>query len=305
MKRVLVTLAIVLPLVAHADDKAKAIELFNEGQKEMKAGNFEKACDAFRDSHALKADSGTRGSLARCYEKLGKIASAWKLWVDLTTTAPERLRPDAAANAAKLEPRLPKLVVKATLALEITLDGQVIPWKPGEAQPIDPGKYVLEANAANYGAFRKEFTAVEGKTEEVSIDLEPIPKPVEPVVVKPVVVESPASSNTGRKVGIALIGVGGALVIGGGVFGVIAKGRYDDAKDICGGDIDACDPTRTGEAQDKVDSARTAGTLSTVSFIAGGAALVGGVILFVRSAKSKPRVALVPTGNGVAITGGF
>ena len=306
--RVLVALAIVLPLVAHADDKAKAIELFDEGQKQMKAGNFERACDAFRESHALKPDSGTRGSLARCYEKLGKIASAWKLWVDLTTTAPERLRPDAAANAAKLEPRLPRYVIKTSTAstskFQLAIDGLEVTWTADTAVPIDPGPHVFEATATGHVPFRREVTSVEGKTEEIVVQLGPEPKLVDPPPA-PVIVEPTPSSSTGRKVGIALIGVGGALVIGGGVLGVIAKGRYDDAEDICGGDIDACDPARTGDAQDKVDSARSAATLSTVSFIAGGAALVGGVILFVRSPKSKPRVSLVPTGNGVAITGGF
>lgn len=289
--------------VAHAD-RAKAVELFQAGRKEMKAGNYEAACDAFRESNRLHADSGTRGSLALCYEKLGRVASAWALWIDLTTTAPARLRPDAAANAKKLEPRLPRWRVTlgpGTPEVRITIDGVVVAWKPGEAQPIDPGKHVLEANAAGYAAFRRDFVAVEGKTEDITIPLAPIPAPSP----KPVKTAEPGRTSTGRKLAFGLLGAGGALVIGGAVFGVIAKGRYDDAKDLCGGDIDACDPARLGAAQDKVDSARTAGTISTVTFIAGAAAIVGGVVLFVRSPKSRPAVSIVPTGNGVAITGGF
>lgn len=311
MMRVLAIIALVLPLAAYGDDKAKAVALFDEGQREMKAGNFEKACEAFRQSLALKVDSGTRGSLARCYEKVGKVASAYKLWVVLSATAPERLRPDALANAKNLEPRLPYFTVKlapnAPPKIAITLNGEEIEWKPDEPQPIDPGPYVLEAKAASYSTFRKEFTAAEGKTEEIAIPFAPKPVVVEPAPSPPPPVETPppARSGTGRKIGYALIATGGALAIGGGVLGIVAKGRYDDAKDICGGDIDACDPARTADAQDKVDSARTAGTMSTLSFIVGGAAIVGGVVLVVRSPKRAPGVAIVPTGDGIAITGGF
>ena len=312
MIRVLAILALVLPLAARADDRAKAVALFDEGQREMKAGNFEKACEAFRQSLALKIDSGTRGSLARCYEKVGKVASAYKLWVVLSATAPERLRPDALANAKNLEPRLPYIVVKlapnAPQQIQITLNGEPIEWKPDEPQPIDPGTYALEAKATSFPTFRKSFTAVEGKTEDVAIPFaptkpadiapEPRPRPPEPTPT--------TTSSRGRTLGIALIAAGGALAIGGGVLGIVAKGRYDDAKDICGGNIDACDPARTADAQDKVDSARSAGTFSTLSFIAGGAAIVGGVVLFVRSPTKQPStISLVPTGNGIAITGGF
>lgn len=304
--RALVMLGL-LASVAHADDRAKAVELFETGRKEMKAGNYEAACAAFRESNERKPDSGTRGSLAICYQKLGRVASAYALWIDLTKTAPPRLRPDAAANAKKLEPRLPKWTVKLAPGapdLEIMIDGVVVAWKPNVAQPIDPGKHVLEANADGYAAFRHEFTASEGKTEEIAIGLARIPVTA-PEPPPPSPVEPATSSSTGRKVGFALIGTGGALVIGGAVFGVIAKGRYDDAQDLCGGEIDACDPARVGAAQDKVDSARSAGTLSTVTFIAGAAAIVGGVVLVVKSPKRSKRVAIVPTGNGVAITGAF
>lgn len=303
--RALIVLGL-LASVAHADDRAKAIELFETGRKEMKAGNYEAACAAFRESNERKPDSGTRGSLAICYEKLGRIASAHALWLDLTKTAPARLRPDAAANAKKLEPRLPRWKVKLAAGapdVEITIDGVVVAWKPDEAQPIDPGEHVLEANAAGYTTFRRKFTASEGKTEEIAIGLAPIPSTREPLPAAPV--EPAASSSTGRKIGFALIGTGGALVIGGAVFGVIAKGRYDDARDLCGGEIDACDPAQLGAAQDKVDSARSAGTLSTVTFIAGAAAIVGGVVLVVKSPKRSKPVAIVPTSNGVAITGAF
>ena len=64
MKALLAIALLVAP--AYADDKTQAVALFEEGLKEMKAGNFEKACNALKKSDELQADSGTRGSLARC-----------------------------------------------------------------------------------------------------------------------------------------------------------------------------------------------------------------------------------------------
>jgi hypothetical protein len=305
--RALIVVAALFAAPALADDKTDAVALFDEGIREMKAGNFEKACIAFEKSDRLQADSGTRGSLARCYEKRGRVASAWKLWTDLSTTAPKNLRADAAANAAKLEPKLPKYVLRMAQPAQVTIDGIAIVSAPDTEIPIDPGKHVVEANAAGFNTWKYEYTAVEGKLEELAIALVKQPS-AEPE--RPEIPEGPSPSSSRRTIGIAVMAVGGAVLAGGAVFGVIAKSRNDDAKDICGGDIDACDPARLADAQDKVDGARKAGNLSTVGFIAGGAAVVTGIVLFVTAPKStKRQLSILPTvhpdGAGVAISGGF
>jgi hypothetical protein len=290
--------------LADDDTKAKAVALFDEGLKEMKAGNFERACQALRESDRIHPDSGTRGSLARCYEKQGRVASAWKLWTDLSTTAPERLRPDAAANAKKLEPRLPKYVIRTKMKIAATIDGEAVDPTAGIPRPIDPGKYTFEANAEGYQGWKQAFEAVEGKTQEIVIAFEPVTPAV--VHTEPIA----TSKSNKRMYGVILMGVGGAFVVGGTVLGVIARGRYDDAKDICGGNIDSCDPLRVEDAQAKVDSARSAGTLSTASFIVGGLSVAAGVYLFVTAPKKSNRdVAIMPAvgadGAGVIVRGGF
>src|SRR5690242_7222457 len=121
--KALVLVALLVSAPALADNKAEAVALFDEASKDFKAGNFEKACASFKKSNELQPDSGTRGSLARCYEKLGKVVSAWKLWVDLSTTAPVALRPDAAARAQKLEPRLSKVAVQRAANVVVLVDG--------------------------------------------------------------------------------------------------------------------------------------------------------------------------------------
>ncbi len=291
--------------VARADDKVKAIALFDEGIKEMKAGNYEKACKAFEASNRLLPDSGTRGSLARCYTQLGRTATAWTLWRELADTAPTpELRADAAAQAKKLEPRLARYAIKIAApaaGLAVTVAGEPVDPSIDVPVPIDPGTYPVEAAAPGRVAWKGELTAAEGKTAEIVVpelavatQAGPGPGPKQPVPGKP---------GRGRRIaGLALTGVGiGGLVVG-GVFGVMARSHNQDATDLCGGDIDRCDPARTNEAQAKVDDARSAANLSTLAFAAGGAVAATGLILYFTAPKAERRaVSIAPlVGGGAA-----
>jgi hypothetical protein len=306
-----VSVAVALSGPARADDtdqKAKAIALFDEGIKEMKASNFAKACKAFEASNRLLPDSGTRGSLARCYTQLGRIASAWTLWRELSDTAPTpALRSDAAAQAKKLEPRLPKYTVKITapaVGLTVTVDGQPIDMSLDVQLPIDPGTYAVEAAAPGRVAWQGQLTAVEGKTVEVEVPaLEATSsgqvKPVKPGKPgKPVKVAGGTPGRGRRIFGLVLTGVGVGGLVAGGVFGARASSLNNQAKDLCGGNIDRC----TGDimaAKDKVDQARTAANISTAAFIAGGALAATGLILYVTAPKGERRaVSVAPLVDG-------
>src|SRR5262249_6920 len=107
-------LAIVLAAnPAFADPKAEAIVLFDQGIKDMQAGNYDRACRELAASLAKYTDSGTKGALADCETHIGKLASAWQRWRDLADTAPTPdLRADAASRADKLAARLAHFVVK-------------------------------------------------------------------------------------------------------------------------------------------------------------------------------------------------
>jgi hypothetical protein len=119
------------------------------------------------------------------------------------------------------------------------------------------------------------------------------------------------SPGRGRRlVGLALaVGGAGGLAVG-GVFGVVARSHNADAKALCGGDVDRCDPARTNEAQAKVDDARSAANVSTAAFIAGGAMVAAGVILYVTAPKAERRaVSIAPlvdaTTTGLVLSGRY
>ena len=87
--------------------------------------------------------------------------------------------------------------------------------------------------------------------------------------------------------------------------GLVSLDRAADARTSCGADTKACDPAATAD----IDSARTYGWISTVSF---ALALAGGGLATYAflsnkepSAKSGPRVDVVMLPAGAGLTGRF
>jgi hypothetical protein len=81
-----------------------------------------------------------------------------------------------------------------------------------------------------------------------------------------------------KSVGLTL-GVAGAVGLGlGGVFGLLTASAWNRAKSACGGNPSQCTSVASGQADRS--TAVTDATISTVSFVAGGALLEAGLILF-------------------------
>ena len=177
----LAALLVGAPLVARAEAPPEATALFDQGIKDMRAGKTDLACKELSASLAAYPDSGTKGALAECDTKLGKLASAWSLWRDLADTAPTReLRADAAARARRLEPRMPRFRIELAAPLApketVTVAGQAVvdPTLP-VALPLDPGPFTVTAEAPGYTSWSSTFQADEGATTVV-----PVPALVHP-----------------------------------------------------------------------------------------------------------------------------
>jgi hypothetical protein len=270
------------------------VALFDDGLEAMKAKNFEKACQSFAASLSLVPDSGTKGSLARCYTELGKVASAWMLWRELADTAPTpKLRADAGARAKKLEPRLPKYTIKVnapTPGLAVTVNGKPTDTSVVSAVPIDPGPVSITARAEGYVVWTRDETAAEGTAIVIEIPaLEKLSAGTPPIGSTPVVVDTTQKRKSRQRLGLIIAGTGGAAVIAGSVFGFRARSQFADAKDTCGGSIDDCAPGRLMDAQAQVDDARSSGTISTVLFVAGGAAVITGAVLYMTAPEAESR----------------
>jgi hypothetical protein len=286
-----------VPTAARADVPPDAIALFEQGIKDLQAGKTELACRELAASLAIYNDSGTQGALAECYTQLGKVASAWKLWKELADTAPADLRADAADNAAKLDPRLPRYVIQlpagAPAGIAVAINGVAVadPRLPVPI-PIDPGPFTVTASAPQFKTWTHGFKASEGQVTTAAVpQLEAAPQPVLPppqAVTQAAPVTTADSKvrvvdvHEGKRRNRHLLGgvsaIAGVVAIGaGGYFGIVARRKWNDARAICGGEVDACPNAQTqSAAQLQIDDSRSAASLSTIGFAAGGAAIVLG-----------------------------
>src|SRR5262245_41400370 len=110
---ILVAVLVAGASAAYADgESAAAVSLFDEGNRLYEAGKFAEACPKYEASLRLDAASlDTRGRLAFCYEKVGRLASAWTAWREVKARAGrilgrERAVEIAATHIAELEPKL-------------------------------------------------------------------------------------------------------------------------------------------------------------------------------------------------------
>ena len=310
-------------------DKATAEQLFTQGRALMKKGDYAAACPKFEASLKLDPAVGTTLNLAICYEKLGKLASAWGYYREaenLANRAGRSRREEYARNAADaLEPRLPRLVIKIDLAdhaadLTVTRNGTPVNAAVfNTAIFVDPGAYQITADASGYLPFTASITAIEGREVTVEVPvLAPAPEdtvksPEKRTAIPTVDAPSdrPEPGHTGRTrriMGLSVAGGGlAALAVGIG-FGASANSKWDGAFDdgLCNRDTLVC----TAEGQSQTDSARTHATVSTALVGAGIALAAAGAVLYLTAPKNQESYArLAPSAGpgqlGLVVVGGF
>jgi len=314
--RVVAPLAIVAAAMFAAGDaraggdneggQAAAESLFQEARKLMDAKKYGEACPKLAASHKLSPAVGTLLNLADCYEKDGKLASAWARFHEAVALAQRLGRPDrektARDRADKLEPRLIKLSILAKENVEVKLDGNVLdPAVLGSPVPVDPGKHAIEASAKG----KKPFTTtleVSERTKSPSVEippLDPIPeeKKPPPPLTEPPAEERGSDGSTQRIIGVVGMGVGLAGVAVGTVFGLRTSSKWDEAKTHCNTALE-CDATGV----ELTETAKNAGTVSTIAFVAGGVLLAGGAVLFFTAPSRTP--VRVGVGPGSVVVGG-
>lgn len=332
-KRIVLLCLLLLAALAHAQAPNPADAAFKRGRELLKAGKFADACIEFEHSQKLDPALGTEFNIAQCSEKIGKLARALELYRGMVArdTNPDRKKVVSDA-IPKLEARVPHLLVKVPtappgFALTIQLITSGLAPKPLEANKsieIDFGEYTIVAKATGAADWTQNIrvdTEAKTTTLEPPFGTRPTTPPIdstktsEPTVtgtttttttsqpdIEPV--DDPSPPKSKRKLyGIIGMSVGGAALAGGVVFGVIARGKWNDAKDVCGGTT--CTSVADQERAQKLgDTAKSRAALSTI-FVGAGAVAAGvGVVLFVTApkAESQTRLSAHPTHDGAAVT---
>jgi serine/threonine-protein kinase len=287
---------------------------FDEAVALSERGQFKEACEKFEESDRLDHAMNTLYNLADCYEKLGRITSAWEAYSKVANEArqagKDALKKDAQDRADILKPRISKL----TLAVPPTVAGLsgVVVRRNGvevdselwnQSIPVDAGEHSIVVTAPAKSPWQGTISINEAQAERIAIpDLE-------------------EASMPGQKIGaIAVGGVGVAGLILGGVFGALTFSKWSEAVDACGagsGDRPAACPSQAqaDSAQNIGDEAKTLATVSNIAFVAGGVGLAAAGVLWLTapsadsaSAKTKVRIGVTAAGPGSiggAVRGAF
>jgi hypothetical protein len=308
---------------AQADPRA-AEALFEEGVRLADRGAFAPACVKFEASEALDVAVGTLLRLGDCYERTGRLASAWSRFREAASLAQVQAMPEreriANVRADALEPKMARLTITAPprppSGYSLQLDGTIVPpasW--GMALPVDPGTLTIEASAPGYLIFIRKVAVSRSPGVRVELQvppLEPEPRPLPalsrlqappgPAPVLPASAPGTASDRgraasdhgyAARVLGATFGVVGGASLAAGGVLAVLAARRNDHSLDYCGNDPRFCTP-RGVELRREAGSLADAATLSAAS---GGALLVTGFVVYTAapSAHGGERVSVTAT----------
>jgi serine/threonine-protein kinase len=327
------------PAVARAqkDDVSRAESLFNAGKALLESGQNVDACAKFAESKRLAPGLGVTLYLADCYERIGRIASAWSEFCSAEGLARQRndKRADVARGRAQdLEAKLDRLTIAVaptvpTAGLSILRDGAAVSQEEwGLAVPVDPGDHTVVVSspghaprtiAAHVGPDAPNATVRIDRLEDTAPSA-PTASPARPPApssaaeAPPPLASSPAPASppapadpgtTRRWVGI---GVGAAGLVGiavGSAFGLSAKSKLDDSNSGPCDAQDKCDRSGLALRQD----ASNAATASTIAFAIGGVAVAAGVVLYVTAphASQTVGVAVSPTpgGGSALVTASF
>ncbi len=328
---VAVALAVAAPAVAQPTDSPAAQVLFDQARDLATRGDYAQACAKFEASLRLDPALGTRMNLADCYEATGKLASAWAMFkaaADVARIQRDKRESLASTRAAKLEPRLPRLVVRTegppVPNMTVVRSGAAIePAMLGTETFVDPGRIVITISAVGFESQTITVDAKEGERAEVVIpplarsatggiaapSSPPRPQATAPGSVEPV--PRPPVGHR-RRTGI-VVGVSGLAVFGTGLaVGLAARSAWQDAFEA--GRCSKADLTCTATGQARTDAARTRATISTAMVGIGAVAVGVGVYLYVTAPKpadDRGRAAvrwtpMVSSGTtGIALTGGF
>jgi hypothetical protein len=291
-----------------AQQSDAAQNAFDEARELMKQKRYADACAKFEESQRIEAGMATQFRLAECYEAMGKLASAWRNFIEVAAQARANKQPDrerfARSRADALEPRLSriKLTVPAEVAalqgLRVSDNDERIPAASWGGYPVDPGQHALVANAPGYRPFSVVLEVTrEAQQLRVAVPaLQPDAQATQPPSGVPFPSDAPATapastpaapapapppdapSEDGNGQLIAGIAVGALGLVGLGVgtaMGPIASSKHADSEPFC------VDNQCTQEGLDIRSDARTLGTVGTVVFFAGAAMAVGGVVLVV------------------------
>jgi hypothetical protein len=291
-------------------DPAKADELFRAGIDLLKKDDWQTACPKFKESMSLDPSVGAAINIARCDDHAGKLASALAGFQSARllnrNAAGEVLNEQADQfineSIARIEPRIPKIVVSAPAAPEglvITRDGAPFTQLDKELAS-DPGRSRFVATAPGHEQLTIEGEALEGKTVRVVIQLKPVTTASEPPAKPPPPPPQEKGFGPQAIAGFAIGGVGAASLVVSAITGGIAFSQASNIDESCTSEP-GCSGQLYADATTAHDESQGLAVASTVTMFAGIALAGTGLVLVLTEPSPKQEVTLAPiVGPGIA-----
>lgn len=290
-----------------ASDLESARDLYKQARELRTKGDLKAALEKFKGANALAATPITALELGRTYMQLGQLLEAREAFLSVSrlkvqSDESERsaaARTEAAELAEQVRPKIPSLVVRVPSGATVIVDGVTVPPDAvGLPRKLNPGPHEVSARMGEGPEDKKSLSLKEGESSEITLapkgDAPSVPPPSGPAVVDThagaKVAPGPgAPKDAGGKSLHPLVWIGGGVAVAGIGFGTVAGivtlSKKSTINELCQGT--RCAPS----AESAVSSGRTWATLSTISFIVGGAGAAAAVVGFFLPTASKTKVA--------------
>jgi hypothetical protein len=293
-----------------------ARELWREGSSFYQSGDYLGAADRFDRAYEIEHSASLGIWVARAWSRGGRLMAALARYRELAEQplppdAPQRewaAKRDAQAEQQDLIARIPSIivVVDGPLAerVAITINGEPLPrTQLGGRRLVDPGPVRIHgSDGQRVGDTEVVLREGEIKTAHLVLALPaPPPAPRRAEADKKGAPASSPGANGARVFSYVAMGVGGASLLTGVVFGFMALHDQANLKTLCPNAH--CPPSLSSD----VDTYEAEKRIAAVGLFAGAALSLTGVVVYFAAQRPEQRadVRVFFTGRSAGLAGHF
>jgi len=273
-------------------DRATARALALEGHNALQKKDYATAADRFGRADSLVHAPTLVVDWARSLQGLGRFVEAHEKYeLVLREGIPDgspkswlRALQDAKKELDALKPRLAwvTVIIKDPPDASVKIDGVLVPPAAvGVKRAADPGFPEVSVTALGYEPFKQTMTVGPGEEKSLEVSLKKLPEVAAPASKSDPAYRPRQKSDARRAVSYAMLGLGGAGLVAGGVTGGLALRKRSDLKDECRGE--RC-PSSSSK---KISTYHLYGNISAATLALGVAGLGTGLVLLLTEPKTE------------------
>jgi hypothetical protein len=286
-------------------EKETARALMDKGDELYEKKDLQGALKAYSGAHSIMHVPTTGVEVAKVQEKLGMLVEARDTLMEVVRFPKQpnepavftQARVECEKKAAALAARIPSVEVKVGGAppdaeVHVTMDKVELSAAASRLPiKVNPGKHHVSVASDLTDSADTDFEIAEGQSISITLSVKRIPGAKKKETPAP---GAPAEHGTAwRTIGIITVGTGVAAMLVGGLFGLQAKNKRDDAN--CPGNL-----CKNESSANILRDANSAATASTVAFTVGGVLTAGGLAMIFFSPSSSTPAAPAPVKAGVS-----